>query len=134
MGLWVHKQPSLEYTSSAIAIAATMAFPDHNLIGKNERHPTGIFRTTALQIDDVKRGLQSTSEDGGILPRSRDFILPRDRPDKSVGELIEFELFDGIVMTGVVNNVIDRGDRSATWSGSLIVGYDESSAFVSPTD
>eukprot|EP01041_Mallomonas_annulata_P005378 gene5378-10753_t len=90
--------------------------------------------SAALQNDEGKRGLQTTSEEGDILPRSRDFILPRDRPDKSIGELIEFELFDGIMMTGIVNSVIVRGDRSATWSGSLIVGYDESSAFVSPTD
>eukprot|EP01041_Mallomonas_annulata_P010918 gene10918-22787_t len=88
--------------------------------------------STGFHVEGGKRGLQGTTENRPVL--SGDFILPRDRPDKSVGELVEFELFDGKVITGIVNNVIDRGERSATWSGSLIVGHDQSSAFVSPTD
>mmetsp|Transcript_8995 Transcript_8995/g.9042 ORF Transcript_8995/g.9042 Transcript_8995/m.9042 type:complete len:1237 (+) Transcript_8995:80-3790(+) len=52
--------------------------------------------------------------------RSRDFILPKSQPHRVVGEAVEFELFDGEVVTGTVKKVIDRGYEGATWTGSLI--------------
>eukprot|EP01041_Mallomonas_annulata_P002015 gene2016-3914_t len=87
--------------------------------------------SAGLNVGEVQRHLKDTTPtEMADKPRSRDFILPRDRPNKSVGELIEFELFDNKVTTGIVNSVIDRGKRSATWLGSLLVNKTS----VSPTD
>jgi hypothetical protein len=46
--------------------------------------------------------------------------LPQDRPSATVGELIEFELFDGNVAIADVQNIVSRGEGGeVTWLGSV---------------
>jgi len=51
--------------------------------------------------------------------RERFITLPSRRPLKSVGELIEFELFDEMVLLGDVKEVMLRNDQSSSWTGQL---------------
>jgi hypothetical protein len=51
--------------------------------------------------------------------RSKDIYLPLNRPKTKMGEKIEFHLFDGQVVKGVVNDIVHRGAVTATWSGNL---------------
>ena len=51
--------------------------------------------------------------------RERFITLPDLRPLKSVGELIEFELFDGMVVLGDVKEVMVRDEESSSWTGQL---------------
>ena len=48
--------------------------------------------------------------------RSRDFVLPVNRPAIKTGEIIEFELFDGFVVNGITEEIFHRGEGSATWT------------------
>eukprot|EP00607_Mallomonas_marina_P001892 CAMPEP_0182426690 /NCGR_PEP_ID=MMETSP1167-20130531/13206_1 /TAXON_ID=2988 /ORGANISM="Mallomonas Sp, Strain CCMP3275" /LENGTH=767 /DNA_ID=CAMNT_0024608325 /DNA_START=297 /DNA_END=2600 /DNA_ORIENTATION=- len=53
------------------------------------------------------------------IKRSRNILLPVNRPKAMYGELIEFELFNGELMLGIVNKIFNRGAEGITWSGSL---------------
>eukprot|EP00607_Mallomonas_marina_P005353 CAMPEP_0182437826 /NCGR_PEP_ID=MMETSP1167-20130531/85304_1 /TAXON_ID=2988 /ORGANISM="Mallomonas Sp, Strain CCMP3275" /LENGTH=1356 /DNA_ID=CAMNT_0024630879 /DNA_START=211 /DNA_END=4282 /DNA_ORIENTATION=+ len=56
--------------------------------------------------------------------RSKDIILPPQRPQRELGEVIEFELLDGEIAFGSVTRVVDRGVKGVTWSGKLAFAND----------
>jgi hypothetical protein len=51
--------------------------------------------------------------------RSKNIYLSSNRPLTEFGEEIEFHLFDGHVVKGIVNHIVNRGGVTATWSGAL---------------
>lgn len=53
------------------------------------------------------------------VKRSRVITLPQDRPNAAVGELIEFELFDGNVAIADVTNIVTREQGEVTWLGGV---------------
>jgi hypothetical protein len=63
------------------------------------------------------RLLNSLTED---VIRYKTFLLPTLRPKSSVGELIEFALFDDEIYVGQVRNIYDRGSDGVTWTGELL--------------
>eukprot|EP01038_Epipyxis_sp_PR26KG_P014067 gene14067-18870_t len=58
--------------------------------------------------------------------RSKIIKLPSERPNLNVGELIEFELFDGEVVFAKASHVFRRFEHSAGWFGKIMFVYDES--------
>ena len=52
--------------------------------------------------------------------RSRAILLPDERPKMQIGELIEFDLFEDVFVTGRVNDVVHRDTESATWVGDIV--------------
>jgi len=81
------------------------------------------FGNPSLKSAAVERRLRTsdravkTGWDNSI--RTRNIALPIGRPERKVGEKLEFELFDGVLVSGTVTRVVDRGVRGATWSGSV---------------
>lgn len=53
------------------------------------------------------------------VTRTRTINLPTDRPAASVGELIEFELFDNQIALGQTTDVNIRSEEDVTWIGNL---------------
>jgi len=50
---------------------------------------------------------------------ARVMYLPDTRPAVAIGELIEFELFDGKVALADVSNIVNRAAGEVTWMGKL---------------
>mmetsp|Transcript_22763 Transcript_22763/g.22972 ORF Transcript_22763/g.22972 Transcript_22763/m.22972 type:complete len:1090 (-) Transcript_22763:249-3518(-) len=58
---------------------------------------------------------------GEEIEQAREFTLPECRPERTLGEEIEFELFDKEVVVGTVSRIFDRGaDGGTTWSGNVV--------------
>lgn len=68
----------------------------------------------ALREEPHHRQLHSIVHD---VKRSRVMSLPEGRPEATVGELIEFELFDGHVALADVTSVVTRGEGETSWMG-----------------
>jgi len=55
------------------------------------------------------------------IQRAREFTIPKGRPERRLGEEIEFQLFDEEVVIGTVSRIFDRGANGGiTWSGNVM--------------
>jgi hypothetical protein len=68
----------------------------------------------SIQEETHHRQLHSIVHD---VKRFRVMSLPEGRPEPAVGELIEFELFDGHVALADVTSVVTRGVGETSWMG-----------------
>ena len=77
------------------------------------------YGSQALQI-----GRNSGSQPNNLSKKNliHFFNLPSERPSSSIGEIIEFELLDGKVAFGTVNQVHHRDFNDVTWFGTLSLG------------
>lgn len=66
--------------------------------------------------ETAERALHSLTKD---ILRTKLIELPHDRPAFKVGELIEFDLFDGLIYYGDVTSFVMRNPTSACWFGNL---------------
>lgn len=75
----------------------------------------GTYQST-VEENPQHRQLRSLVHD---VKRARVITLPESRPAVAVGELIEFELFDGKVAVGDVTNLVTRSAGEVTWMGNI---------------
>jgi len=71
----------------------------------------------ALQNHGLHTDLAALED--SLPPHERFFNLPSIRPILKKGEVIEFELFDGMIALGDVKEVMMRDAESSSWTGSL---------------
>lgn len=70
----------------------------------------------AMNKEQMDRSLHSQTRD---ILRTKLISLPDSRPAFLVGEVIEFELFDGVLYFGDVTSFVMRNPSSASWFGDL---------------
>ena len=70
----------------------------------------------------LERDLREEAHD---VKRVKAIMLPSERPELKIGEIIEFELFDDNIITATVNAYDYRGMDSATWIGNILNKSDE---------
>ena len=74
------------------------------------------FGSEGLRDEFVERRLHSVARN---VVRSKVILLPKVRPSLLIGELIEFELFDGEIAIGDVTQSNHHSSESTTWIGNL---------------
>jgi len=115
------------FTICAVVVIGTSNIVDAVRFGDiNAQHY--VDQASHIQKDISVNADVEASREGAL--RTKEFLLPSERPRREIGEVIEFELFDGEVVFGKVERIFDRGVKGVTWSGSL--EYEDSTADMSP--
>eukprot|EP00607_Mallomonas_marina_P007977 CAMPEP_0182416996 /NCGR_PEP_ID=MMETSP1167-20130531/1426_1 /TAXON_ID=2988 /ORGANISM="Mallomonas Sp, Strain CCMP3275" /LENGTH=1143 /DNA_ID=CAMNT_0024590247 /DNA_START=52 /DNA_END=3483 /DNA_ORIENTATION=+ len=84
-----------------------------------DRQPGSADNVLLQKLSHPKISSKEENNEYSHIIRSKEMILPDSRPARELGEVIEFDLFDGTVAIGSVTKVVDRGVKGATWVGTL---------------
>jgi hypothetical protein len=90
--------------------------PSCHVVAAATAAPVRFGTPSAQQLTQTERSLHSQTRD---IMRTKLISLPDGRPAFVVGELIEFELFDGVLYFGDVTSFVMRSPTSASWFGDL---------------
>ena len=71
---------------------------------------------------NLQRNLRQESHDA---KRVKAILLPSERPELKVGEIIEFELFDDNIVKAKVTAYVYHGIDSSSWLGDIVNSVDE---------